>query len=46
MPMASVSTTATANPGDRPNATAYMLQIHQQRFESLPLPYFTAALLE
>ena len=25
---------------------AYMLQIHQQRFESLPLPHFAAALLK
>ena len=37
--------------GDResrrpPQPAADMLQIHQQRFESLPLPHFTAPLLE
>jgi hypothetical protein len=29
-----------------PQPAAYMLQIHQQRFESLPLPHFTAPLPE
>ena len=37
--------------GDReprrpPQPTAYMLQIHQQRFESWPLPHFTAPLTD